>query len=52
MAKRTRHGQNDCAGAEDDGAMTRTVRLPDGLEVPALGQGTWHMGDSARLKQQ
>jgi diketogulonate reductase-like aldo/keto reductase len=32
--------------------MTRTVRLPDGLEVPALGQGTWHMGESARLKQQ
>ncbi|HEY1933056.1 MAG TPA: aldo/keto reductase [Acetobacteraceae bacterium] len=32
--------------------MTRTVRLPDGLEIPALGQGTWHMGESARLKQQ
>jgi len=32
--------------------MTRTVHLPDGLEVPALGQGTWHMGESARLKQQ
>ncbi len=27
--------------------MTRTVRLPDGTEVPALGQGTWHMGESA-----
>jgi len=24
--------------------MTR-VRLPDGTEVPALGQGTWHMGE-------
>jgi diketogulonate reductase-like aldo/keto reductase len=24
---------------------TRTVRLPDGTEVPALGQGTWHMGE-------
>jgi diketogulonate reductase-like aldo/keto reductase len=32
--------------------MTRTVRLPDGTEVPALGQGTWHMGESARLAQQ
>jgi len=32
--------------------MKRTVPLPDGLEVPALGQGTWHMGESARLKQQ
>jgi diketogulonate reductase-like aldo/keto reductase len=25
----------------------RTVRLPDGTEVPALGQGTWHMGERA-----
>ena len=25
--------------------MTRTVRLPDGTPVPALGQGTWHMGE-------
>ena len=25
--------------------MTRMVRLPDGTEVPALGQGTWHMGE-------
>jgi diketogulonate reductase-like aldo/keto reductase len=23
----------------------RTVRLPDGTEIPALGQGTWHMGE-------
>ncbi|HEY6431988.1 MAG TPA: aldo/keto reductase [Acetobacteraceae bacterium] len=28
--------------------MKRTVRLPDGTEVPALGQGTWHMGESGR----
>ncbi|HEY2620902.1 MAG TPA: aldo/keto reductase [Acetobacteraceae bacterium] len=27
----------------------RTVRLPDGTEVPALGQGTWHMGESASV---
>src|SRR6201996_8774157 len=26
----------------------RTVRLPDGTEVPALGQGTWHMGERGR----
>jgi diketogulonate reductase-like aldo/keto reductase len=25
--------------------MTRTVRLPDGTKVPALGQGTWHLGE-------
>lgn len=25
--------------------MTRTVALPDGSIVPALGQGTWHMGE-------
>jgi diketogulonate reductase-like aldo/keto reductase len=25
--------------------MTRTVGLPDGTAVPALGQGTWHMGE-------
>ena len=26
--------------------MIPRVRLPDGTEVPALGQGTWHMGES------
>ena len=28
-------------------AAVRTVRLPDGTEVPALGQGTWMMGEVA-----
>jgi diketogulonate reductase-like aldo/keto reductase len=28
--------------------MTRTVRLPDGTAIPALGQGTWHMGENRR----
>ncbi len=28
--------------------MTRTVGLPDGTQVPALGQGTWHMGETRR----
>ncbi|TPG60417.1 aldo/keto reductase [Roseomonas nepalensis] len=23
----------------------RSIRFPDGTEVPALGQGTWHMGE-------
>jgi diketogulonate reductase-like aldo/keto reductase len=26
----------------------KTVRLPDGERVPALGQGTWHMGENKR----
>jgi diketogulonate reductase-like aldo/keto reductase len=26
----------------------RTIGLPDGTEVPTLGQGTWHMGERAR----
>ncbi len=25
--------------------MSRSVALPDGTQVPALGQGTWHMGE-------
>jgi diketogulonate reductase-like aldo/keto reductase len=28
----------------------RTVRLPDGTEVPALGQGTWRMGEGERSR--
>lgn len=28
----------------------RTVRLLDGTEVPALGQGTWMVGDDRRLR--
>jgi len=28
--------------------MPRTVRLPDGAQIPALGQGTWHMGENRR----
>ena len=32
--------------------MTRTVILPDQTAVPALGQGTWHMGEDARQRKQ
>ena len=28
----------------------RTVSLPSGERVPALGMGTWHMGDSAKSR--
>jgi diketogulonate reductase-like aldo/keto reductase len=28
----------------------KTVALPDGTRVPALGQGTWNMGDSASTR--
>jgi diketogulonate reductase-like aldo/keto reductase len=27
------------------------VRLPDGTEVPAVGQGTWRMGEGARTRR-
>jgi diketogulonate reductase-like aldo/keto reductase len=30
----------------------RTVRLPDGTEVAALGQGTWRMGEGERTPKQ
>lgn len=29
----------------------KTVRLPDGTTVPALGQGTWHMGERASARE-
>src|SRR5712675_906839 len=28
-----------------------TVPLPDGTTLPALGLGTWHMGESARARR-
>src|SRR4051812_14092833 len=30
----------------------RSVMLPDGTTVPALGQGTWRMGEDPRLHKQ
>ena len=30
----------------------RRVRLPDGTEVPALGQGTWRMGEGQRTREE
>jgi diketogulonate reductase-like aldo/keto reductase len=32
--------------------MTRSVMLPDKTAIPVLGQGTWRMGEDARLRQQ
>ncbi|MFA9438531.1 aldo/keto reductase [Uliginosibacterium sp. sgz301328] len=31
---------------------TRNVQLPDGTSVPAIGQGTWYMGDDAGARGQ
>ncbi|CAG9297176.1 aldo/keto reductase [Celerinatantimonas diazotrophica] len=33
-------------------SISRTIQLPDGAEIPALGQGTWWMGDDADLRHQ
>lgn len=33
-------------------SISRTIQLPDGTKVPALGQGTWEMGDEADLHHQ
>jgi diketogulonate reductase-like aldo/keto reductase len=33
-------------------STTSTVRLPTGETVPALGQGTWTMGDSSRRRKE
>ena len=32
------------AGSPASQAVARTVKLPDGTTVPALGQGAWHLG--------
>ena len=32
-------------------AVSRTVTLPSGDTVPALGQGTWHMGENPAKRQ-
>jgi diketogulonate reductase-like aldo/keto reductase len=32
---------------DEENAM-RSVRMPDGTEVPAIGQGTWHIGEGQR----
>lgn len=30
----------------------RTIALPSGEEIPALGQGTWHIGEDARRRHE
>ena len=30
----------------------KTIRLPDGERVPALGQGTWRMGENTRARKE
>ncbi len=31
--------------------MAKTVTLPSGEKIPALGQGTWHMGEDKRRRK-
>src|SRR5471030_319970 len=33
-------------------SMMRSVSFPDQTLIPALGQGTWRMGEDARLRKQ
>ena len=33
------------ADGVDSNAGGRTVKFPDGTTVPALGQGSWHLGE-------
>lgn len=32
--------------------MSRTVNIADGMALPAIGQGTWYMGESPDLRRQ
>ncbi|MEQ9743784.1 aldo/keto reductase [Pectobacterium actinidiae] len=32
--------------------MTKAIRFPDNTRVSAIGQGTWYMGEDARMKAQ
>ncbi len=33
-------------------SIDKTVTLPDGTQLPALGQGTWYMGDDRNAEQE
>jgi diketogulonate reductase-like aldo/keto reductase len=46
-----RSERHDGIGVLEEHAM-RKVRLPDGEEVPALGQGTWAMADHAARRRE
>src|SRR5207302_7953800 len=37
-------------GAIGENAVMRTLRMPSGLAMPVLGQGTWRMGEDARRR--
>jgi diketogulonate reductase-like aldo/keto reductase len=48
-------GRTSATGGDDArcvAPMIRSVSLPDGTSVPALGQGTWRMGEDPRLRRQ
>lgn len=34
------------------GNQTRTILLPDGTALPAIGQGTWHMGEKQSSQEE
>lgn len=35
---------------KEDAAMKHTVTLSNGVSVPALGQGTWYLGDAEETR--
>lgn len=42
----------DTSKSIKENVQARTITLRDGTELPSLGQGTWHMGDNAGLREQ
>ncbi|MEH0832712.1 aldo/keto reductase [Pectobacterium cacticida] len=39
-------------GISNAAHTSKTIRFPDGTRVPAIGQGTWFMGEDALMKAQ
>lgn len=45
-------GGRAMSGKVREAVISRKVRLPDGTQVPALGQGTWNMGDDPSRRKE